>query len=522
MSRADDEGFGPALGGDPRGGSGRPPRGFDDDYGPALGGEGARSPRRSRTGRGAERDDFGPPVQGRRRVTTNLPRPPRVPRPSGRVVRTIFVLLLTLALFVLGAATALAVYATITISRVQVAGLAPISGGIMNVLVVGSDSREGLTPEQLQALGTDAVQGQRTDSIFLLSARGGSAAVLSLPRDLYVTRCDGSNGRINGAFANSDGASCLVDTVTQETGIGVTHYLQVDFAGFVDLVDAVGGISVFLEQPMVDESAGVNLPQGCNLLDGRQALGFVRARKVDSDLGRIARQQRFIAQLAGEIAEPATVVNPLRLFQITSAASNALTADQGLGVFDLIRLARAGRGLAAGGLATYTVPTTADRIDDADVLVPTDEADALYASFRDGSVLDVPAGDVAPSDFTVDVLNGAGIEGLAARGRDELTERGFQVGQVGNADPVAGTVVRHRPGFEAAAQLVAQQFPGIPVEPVAEGDADVALVVGPDGPTLFDAPTAPPPAPGPEPTEPAPGPATPGAIGAGPVPETCS
>jgi LCP family protein required for cell wall assembly len=330
-----------------------------------------------------------------------------------------------------------------------------------------------------------------------------------------VTRCDGSNGRINGAFAASEGASCLVTTVTQESGIPVTHYLQVDFAGFLELVDAVGGVPVFLEQPMVDAAAGVNLPQGCNLLDGRQALGFVRARQVDSDLGRVARQQRFVAALADQVASPATLLNPVRLFQVTTAAAGALTADTGLGVVDLLRLARAARGLAAGGLATYTVPTTGDTIDGASVQVPTDEAEDLYASFRDGSVLDVPAGDVEPSDVTVDVLNGAGIEGLAARGRDALTERGFRVGEVGNAETqVERTVVRHAPGFEAAAQLVAAQFPGTPVEPGGAGATGVALVVGPDAPDLFQASPAPA-----APTEP--GPPTPGAVGAGPAPADC-
>lgn len=522
MSGSDD-GFGPALGGD---GGGRPagPR-RDDDFGPALGRDSAPPGRRSRGAGRSQRDDFGPAVQGRRSLSTNLPRPPRVPRVNRRAFKAVFVVLLTLALFVLGAATTLAVYATVAMSRVEVTGLAPVSGGIMNVLVVGSDSREGLTPEQLQALGTELVDGQRTDSIFLLSVRGGSAAVLSFPRDLYVTRCNGSNGRINGAFANSDGASCLAATITQTSGIPVTHYMQVNFAGFVDLVDGVGGIPVYLEQPMVDLFAGVDLPQGCNVLDGRQALGFVRARTIDSDLGRIARQQRFIAELAGQVAAPATLLNPLRLFEVTSAGAGALTADSGMGVVDLARLARAGRGLAGGGLASYTVPTTAQRIDGADVLIATDEAEALFASFRDGSVLDVPAGDVSLEDFTVDVLNGAQIEGLAARGAEELTARGFRVGEIGNAQQMVDrTVVRHGPGFEAAAQLVADQFPGVPIEPGPAGTAGVQLVAGADAPALLDAQT-PPVQPAPTPATgaatPSPAPATPGAIGAGPVPETC-
>ncbi len=440
-------------------------------------------------------------------------------------------MVLVLALLAVGSILALGVYATVSLDRVQVGGLTEPTNGITNVLLVGSDSREGLTPEQLQALGTDAVSGQRTDSILLLSVRGGSAAILAFPRDLYVSRCDGSNGRINGAYSTG-GATCLTQTVTQVSGIPVNHYMEVDFAGFVDLVDATGGVKLFLDQPMVDTSAGVNLPQGCNLLDGRSSLGFVRARYVDSDLGRIARQQRFLSELADAVVQPSTLLNPLRLFRVTGAGARALTADQGLGLLDLARLARAGRGLAAGGLATYTVPTTGDTIGGAAVQVPTDEAEAVFARFASGAVLQVPAGGAGgalqPADIVVDVLNGAGVSGLAARGAEVLSSRGFTVGEIGNADEVPRTVVRYGPGNEQAAQTVASQLPGVLTEAAAGGDSDLALVLGSDAENLFNAPAPPPvtaaPAPAPEP---APGQASePGAsvvdaIGAGEVPETC-
>lgn len=511
-----DDGFGPPLGAEPAAPRRAP---ADDGFGPPLGRE-ARGGRR----RGADRDDFGPAVQGRRNpLSGRAPRVPRLPRPGWRVLRTLAVLLLTVTLVALGSGLALAAYATLSMKRVEVAGLQPITGGVMNVLVVGSDSRDGLTPEQLEALGTEAVAGRRTDSIFLLSVRGGAAAILSFPRDLYVQRCDGSNGRINGAFSDSNGPSCLVETVSRASGIPVTHYLEVNFAGFVQLVDAVGGVDVFLEQPMADAAAGVDLPQGCNTLDGRTGLGFVRARTIDSDLGRIARQQRFVAQLAKAIVKPATLLNPLRLVRATSAGAGALTADSGLGVIDLLRLVRAGRGLAAGGLATYTVPATPDVIAGANVLVPGDDADDLYGRFRDGSVLDVPAGAVTPAEFTVDVFNGAGVQGVASRGRDLLTARGFRVGLVDNAEAVEETLVRHAPGFEGAAGLVAQQLPGVTVEATAQGTSDVALVLGPDAPGLLDAATAAPqPAPAPAPGAPAPAPAPPAMpLGSGPVPAEC-
>ena len=413
--------------------------------------------------------------------------------------RRLLATVITLALVALAAAAALGVYATVSLNRVDVQGLAQPSNGVMNVLLVGSDSREGLTQEQLFELATDGTPGSRTDSILLLSVRGGSAAVLAFPRDLYVSRCDGSRGRINGAYATG-GPTCLAQTVNQVSGIPVTHYMEIDFLGFVDLVNAVGGVSIFLDAPMADRDAGIDLPAGCQVLDGAESLGFVRVRKIDSDLGRVARQQRFLAELAESVVTPATLLNPVRLFRVTGAGARALTADEGLGPIDLARLARAGRGLAAGGLATYTVPTVGDTIDGASVQIQTEEADGLFARFASGAVLDVPAGATGaatvPSAIVLDVLNATDVGGLAARGADVMRQRGFTVGEVGNAEPVARSVVRYRPGGEAAAQTVAEQLPGVATEAAPDAESELALVLGSDAENLFDAP-APPPAPAP-------------------------
>lgn len=537
-----DDGFGPPLRPDdaPRepGGSG----GETDDFGPPergrLGQDGPPPPppagRRDRGGRGG--DEPGPRTREPQRQGPVLParvtaaRTRRRPGAWRSGARQLLAGAITLALVVLAAATALGVYATVSLNRVDVQGLAEPSDGVMNVLLVGSDSREGLTQEQLIELATDGTPGQRTDSILLLSVRGGSAAVLAFPRDLYVSRCDGSRGRINGAYATG-GPTCLAQTVSQASGIPVTHYMEIDFLGFVDLVNAVGGVSVFLDAPMADRDAGLDLPAGCNLLNGAQSLGFVRARKIDSDLGRVARQQRFLAELAEEVVTPATVLNPVRLFRTTGAGARALTADEGLGLIDLARLARAGRGLAAGGLATYTVPTTGDTIDGASVQIQSEEADAVFARFASGAVLDAPAGapGAAPaaSDIVVDVLNATDVGGLAARGAEVMTQRGFTVGEVGNAEPVARSVVRYRPGAEAAAQVVAEQLPGVLTEAAPDAESELALLLGTDAESLFDTPAPPPVTAAPAPAPPPPGAASePGqsatdVVGVAEPPENC-
>jgi LCP family protein required for cell wall assembly len=360
-----DDGFGPVLRGDGR-----------DGYAPVLTG------RRDQT---AVADDFGPPATGRRAR--------RWPRGLAKPLALLLVLAVV-AVPALGAALLLVLSASM--ERVEVTGLLPPGGGPRNVLIVGSDSREGLTPEELQELGTEAVAGQRADTIFVLSVAGGRAAMLSFPRDLYVPLCDGSRGRINGA-AERGGPDCLAQTVTAASGIPLHHYVEVNLLGFKRIVDAVGGVSLYLDAPLVDRFAGVDLPAGCNVLTGAQAVGFVRARKVDNDLGRIGRQQRFLSELAEEVSDPATLLNVPRLFTVARAAGSAVTADEDLGPIDLLRLAGAARGFAGAGLATYTVPAVPRTIRGAAVLEPVEaEAAALFEQFRTGAVLNPPPPAPAP------------------------------------------------------------------------------------------------------------------------------
>lgn len=450
-------------------------------------------------------DDFGPVMRGRHRRLT-----------AGRAFSLALNAAIGIVLILVLVAAGLGLYASAQISRQEVTGLSGSQSSALNVLVVGSDSRDGFTPEELLELGTEAVDGRRTDTIFVLSIDGGRAAMLSLPRDLFVTQCDGVQGRINAAFARG-GPTCLAQTIEAETGIGLDHYVEVNLFGFVSIVDAVGGVPIFLDEPLVDAFAGVNLPAGCQVLDGTQAIGFVRARHVDSDLGRIARQQRFLRQLAEQVASPSTLVNVPRLFRVAGAAGDAVIADDGLGILQLAQIARAARGLAGAGLATFTVPANAANIDGAAVLVPdAAAADALYDTFRTASVLQAPVSpDVAvvqPGEVPVQVLNGAGVEGLAANARIFLEARGFTISGIGNAPPVEQTVVRHPQGLEAAAQLVADQIPGATTEANSQAEG-VVLVLGPG--VDLSAPAPPPMEDDPTTTEEVP-------VGAAPVPASCT
>lgn len=304
--------------------------------------------------------------------------------PVRGTVRTVGVI----AAVLFGLALLAPLWVALRLPRAEVEGLAD-GGRPLHVLITGSDSRAGLTDEERAALSTGSAAGERSDSILILTVSGSRAAMLAVPRDLLVERCDGSVGRINAAIGIG-GPSCLVATVRQLTGLPIAHHVAVTFGGFRDVVDAVGGVELCLDAPISDRSAGIDLPEGCQVLDGTDALGYVRVRKIDDDLQRIKRQQRFVQALAGELVDPTLVLRPWRLYAIANDLGKAVTVDEGLGPVRLLRLALGMRALAAGGVPAATVPADPGTTGaGAYVLIPREvEGERLYAMFRDGSVLD--------------------------------------------------------------------------------------------------------------------------------------
>ena len=399
-------------------------------------------------------------------------------------------ILLTVLVLLLAAALALPLLATWRLDRVPVDGLAT-GGQPLHVLVTGSDSREGLTREEQLELSTglDDVGPERTDTIFLLTVQGGEAAMLAFPRDLWVTRCDGSVGRINVA-QSIDGPGCLVDTVRQLSGIHAHHHLRVTFGGFRDVVDAVGGVELCLDEPIADRDAGIDLPAGCQRLDGADALGYVRVRKIDDDLQRIQRQQAFVQALAREVTQPAVLFNPVTLWRLSGDAGQAVQVDDSLGPLSMFQLARGSRALAAGEVATYTVPGTPRITSGGAWVLDVDQpaADELFARFRDGGVLeearDTPdRSAVAREDVEVVVANGAGVSGLAGRVAEDLAALGYRIAAVTNADPTQETRVRYPDGQEPAARLVADDLPGpASLEEAPETDT-ITIILGPEANT---------------------------------------
>jgi LCP family protein required for cell wall assembly len=231
----------------------------------------------------------------------------------------------------------------------------PTSEGT-NWLIVGSDSRADLTEQQEQQLATGNAAGSRTDTIMLLHTGSSGTTLVSLPRDSYISIPGKGRNKLNAAFAFG-GPKLLIQTVEQATGLRIDHYAEIGFDGFVNVVDAVGGVDMCVPEPMKDPKAGLNIKAGCQELDGQTALGYVRTRATPrADLDRIEHQRQFLAALMQRVASPATLVNPIRLFELTQAMPGALTVDTGDHVWNLAGLALAMRELSNGNGVTTTVP----------------------------------------------------------------------------------------------------------------------------------------------------------------------
>jgi LCP family protein required for cell wall assembly len=233
----------------------------------------------------------------------------------------------------------------------------PAPGQGTTWLLVGSDSRQGLTVEQQEALATGGDTGNgRTDTILLVHLPAfGSATpttMVSIPRDSYVPIPGYGRDKINAAFSMG-GAPLLAQTVEQATGLRIDHYAELGFRGFAVLVGAVGGVTVCPTEPIDDPLAGIRLPAGCQKLGGGDALGYVRSRATPrADLDRMVDQRQFMSALLHQVTSPVTWLNPWRWYSIPRAAADALTVDHDDHVWDLARLAWA----LHGSPVTLTVP----------------------------------------------------------------------------------------------------------------------------------------------------------------------
>lgn len=371
-----------------------------------------------------------------------------------------------------------------------------------NFLLVGSDTRDidDSGPDRGGIFGKDQPTGQRADTIVVarIDPTRSSIELLSVPRDLWVVNsATGKKGKINAAYKG--GAQQLVDTVSDNLGIPIHHYVEVNFVGFKGLVEAMGGVELYFDRPVRDRNTGLNIrKKGCYNLDGVQALAFARSRHLvysngvrwvsdpTADMGRITRQQIFLRHALGKAATLG-ISDLGTVRRLVGVAVDNVKIDNSLSADDLISLARKFAKFDAETLVTHRLVTEPDTTPGGEAVLRLDKAanTDLIAQFNGENDSEAPASPTTTSlprsAVTVDVLNASGVSGEAKRTSDALTEAGFTAGEVGNAPASSKTVVRYSREAKEAAQLVASAMspaPALEVDPSLSG-ATVQLILGP-------------------------------------------
>ncbi|MHA7960623.1 LCP family protein [Streptomyces sp. L500] len=398
----------------------------------------------------------------------------------------------------------------------------PDGGRGMNVLLVGTDGRDRITEDERRRYRLGGTACHCTDTILLvhLSADRERATVVGLPRDTYTEIPERADefGRVrpahpqklNAAYAEG-GPGLTVRSVERLTGLHVDHYMEVDFTSFMRTVDAVGGVRVCTVRPLKDAYSGLDLPAGTSNLDGGQALQYVRSRHLDgaADLGRMQRQQRFLASLMHKAADGGVLLNPVKFQEVASSVVGSVRADRGFGTDELVDLGKAMRNLTPASTEFMSVPIAV-----ADYPVPNvgstvrwDDAAAgkLFQSLREDRPVGAAPGsphhtqdakppaegnqppaasvDVAPERIRVQVLNGSGRPGLA-RGADQaLRATGFlTTGLPADAPPPAikHTTITYDPRWDRSARSLATALPGAELRPAPGQGPLMKVVLGED------------------------------------------
>lgn len=376
-----------------------------------------------------------------------------------------------------------------------------------NALLVGSDSRDGLTDQEQLDLGAadtnpdgTPLGGDLADTIILAHVDPATQRVtmVQFPRDLYVPVNGGDPSKINSAL--QQGRSALVKTITDLTGLQINHFAQVNLAGFRDVVDAIGGVEVCIPDPIpFDPATGIEVkPEEVGMVhfDGDRALRFVRSRKIfpNGDFDRIANQQKFLAAAIQKLTSPTTLLKVSTLNHLLEVAEQNVRIDKHTTMVGLYRISSKFRSFDPEHYEAYTAPNLGTGENEAGSVVLPDYA-AMKVLFKAMGANESPSEadgvpDVDPSGVRVGVYNGAGIVDLAHESALALKEAttigtsGIDIVEEANAprSNFKETVIRYDPkdhGAQLKARFISAALPGATVE---EGDTlsgvDVAVIVG--------------------------------------------
>jgi LCP family protein required for cell wall assembly len=384
----------------------------------------------------------------------------------------------------------------------------PRAGHGMNVLLVGTDGREKISEAERRRYRLGGAPCHCTDTLMIvhISEDRERASVVSLPRDSYAVtpahtdrttgeRHRGHPVKLNAAYAEG-GPQLTVRTVESMTRVKIDHYLEVDFTSFMKTVDVLGGVRICTAEPLKDLYTGLDLPPGTHTLRGGQALQYVRARHVDgaSDLGRMLRQQRFLAALVDRVTSSGLLLHPMKFRDITRAVLGSVRADKGFGTHEMLDLGRAMRNFSPSSSEFTTVPVGqtgyAVKGVGSTLKWDTKKADRLFSALRDDKPLSAGKRkskalrvDVAPQQIRVQVENGTATANLGKRVDAALAATGFRTTRlpVNAADrTLKRTVVAHDPRWDRSAKSLAAALPGSELRPVKGLGATLKVIAGAD------------------------------------------
>jgi LCP family protein required for cell wall assembly len=334
----------------------------------------------------------------------------------------------------------------------------------MNILVYGSDSRAGLDAHQQYIFHTGDDQSDNTDTIMLIHMSPGRhlITVLSIPRDTMVPmyqcaagpgypgqQADPSQYVIINSLLSVGGPSCLFETIEQQTGIYINHFIGLGMLGFVNVIDDLGGVNVCVPFAVSDPMSGLDLPAGKDHVTGVQALAFWRTREdigTGSDLERIQRDQFMSAQLVKAVLGSRLLNNPLQLLKVISDAASQMTTDSGMSASDLFDIGESLRGLNSKDVQFVTAPNEPFPAEVGRVQFAQPQGDEVFSAIAHDvtvpKVAPVPTATptgvaqvltTSPSKVMVDVLNGSGVSGIAGQVSTALSGLGFDVTGTGDA-----------------------------------------------------------------------------------------
>lgn len=380
----------------------------------------------------------------------------------------------------------------------------PANDSGTNILLVGSDDRTGLTKKERRKLhvGQDDY-GRQTDTIMILHVSDdGGMDLVSLPRDTLVdipahTDAQGrstpaSRQKLNAAYAIG-GPGLVVRTVENVTGVRMDHYAEIDFAGFVNVVDALGGVPICLPNAIQDEKAGLDISAGEHTLNGTDALKYVRARYFDptADVGRMKRQQGFMGAVFSKILSPAVLLNPARILEFGHAAAASITTDPELNRSEIWNLAARARATTPSDIALYSMPIDREFMDpQAGAVVTWDPAksEEIFSVLRTGERLDRKTGkvdevtvEIPPSQISVRPYNGTSTAGLGGELSEALSAAGFSIaGPALNAStPVDALTIDYDPRYNESLKTLQAAMPQAKTRAVEGLGRTFRVIAGP-------------------------------------------